>query len=154
MDVPRERRKTMQAVKSTDTAPEMIVRRMLHAEGYRYRLHVKSLPGCPDLVFSSRRLALFVNGCFWHGHTCPRGSRVPKANRPYWEKKIARNRERDAQNFGALESLGWRSLTLWECEIKSIDLCALKQFLDEGKAITNVQAVVRSILPPTSSLED
>jgi DNA mismatch endonuclease, patch repair protein len=133
MDVPEERRRTMQAVKSSDTAPEMIVRRMLHREGYRYRLHVKSLPGCPDMVFPSRRTALFVNGCFWHGHTCPRGSRIPKTNRPYWDKKIARNRERDSHNVEELQSLGWRALTLWECEIRSIDLGALKRFLDEGE---------------------
>jgi len=133
MDVPEERRRTMRAVKSSDTAPEMIVRRLLHAEGYRYRLHLKSLPGCPDIVFPSRRAALFVNGCFWHGHTCPRGSRIPKSNRPYWEKKILMNRERDSRNLKTLQSLGWRTLTLWECEIRSIDLGALKQFLGNGR---------------------
>jgi len=133
MDVPEERRRTMRAVKSSDTAPEMIVRRMLHAEGYRYRLHVRSLPGCPDIVFPSRRMVLFVNGCFWHGHICPRGSRTPKANRPYWEKKIAGNRDRDAHTVEKLQSLGWRALTLWECEIRSIDLGALKRFLDDAR---------------------
>ena len=133
MEAPEKRRQTMQAVKSYDTAPEMIVRRLLHAEGYRYQLHLKSLPGCPDIVFPSRRRALFINGCFWHGHTCSRGSRVPKANRQYWEKKIARNRERDSRSLKELQTLGWRVLTLWECEIKSIDLAALKRFLDEGR---------------------
>jgi len=103
---------------------------MLHAEGYRYRLHVGSLPGCPDLVFPSRKKVIFVNGCFWHGHACSRGSRVPKANRQYWQKKIARNRERDSHNLEKLQALGWRALTLWECEIKLIDFAALKGFLD------------------------
>jgi DNA mismatch endonuclease (patch repair protein) len=131
MEVPEKRRQTMQAVKSGNTAPEMTVRRMLHAEGYRFRLHRRSLPGYPDIVFPSRRNALFINGCFWHGHTCSRGSRVPKANRQYWEKKIARNRERDLRSLEELQSLGWRILTLRECEIKSIDIAALKQFLDE-----------------------
>ncbi len=121
----------MQAVKSRDTKPEMIVRRMLHAEGYRYRLHVKCLPGCPDIVFPSRRKALFINGCFWHGHTCSRGSRVPKANRPYWEQKVARNRERDLDSLEKLRTLGWQVLTLWECEIRSIKLASLKRFLDD-----------------------
>lgn len=134
MEVPEKRRRTMQAVKSRDTTPEMIVRRMLHAEGYRYRLHLTSLPGCPDIVFPSRRKALFINGCFWHGHSCPRGSRVPKTNRRYWEKKIARNRERDINSIVELQALGWRVLTLWECEIKSIDVPALMRFLDaDGK---------------------
>jgi DNA mismatch endonuclease (patch repair protein) len=132
MEAPEKRRRTMQAVKSSDTKPEMTVRRMLHAEGYRYRLHLKSLPGCPDIVFPSRRKALLINGCFWHGHTCSRGSRVPKANRQCWEKKIARNRERDSHSLEELQALGWRTLTLWECEIKSIDLPALRRFLDEG----------------------
>ena len=123
----------MQAVKSRDTTPEMIVRRMLHAAGYRYRLHVISLPGCPDIVFPARRKVLFINGCFWHGHTCLRGSRVPKANWQYWKKKIARNRERDSHSLEALEALGWRVLTLWECEIKSIGLAGLKWFLNEER---------------------
>lgn len=131
MELSETRRRTMQAVRSSDTGPEMIVRRMLHAAGYRYRLHVKSLPGCPDLVFPSRRKALFINGCFWHGHSCLRGSRVPKANRQYWEKKIARNRERDLRSIEELLALGWQVRTLWECEIKSIDLGVLKRFIDE-----------------------
>lgn len=132
MELPETRRRTMQAVKSSNTTPEMLVRRALHAEGYRYRLHVKSLPGCPDLAFPSKRRVIFINGCFWHGHACSRGSRVPKTNRQYWEKKIAGNRERDSRNGDALRALGWRVLTLWECEIKSIDLAALKGFLDES----------------------
>jgi len=133
MESPEERRRIMQAVKSCNTIPEIRVRRLVHAEGYRYRLHVRLLPGCPDLVFPSRRKVIFVNGCFWHGHTCARGSRVPKANRQYWERKIARNKERDLASLNELEALGWQVLTIWECEMRVIDIAALKRFL-EGEA--------------------
>lgn len=105
----------MRAVKSRDTAPEMSVRRIAHAMGYRFRLHRRDLPGTPDLVFPARRVALFVNGCFWHGHNCRRGIRKPKANAAYWRRKIARNRERDAAARRALRALGWRVGVVWEC---------------------------------------
>jgi DNA mismatch endonuclease (patch repair protein) len=108
----------MRAVRSRDTAPEMRVRRAAHALGLRFRLHRASLPGCPDLVFVGRRAALFVHGCFWHGHDCPRGARRPRANAVYWSAKIARNRERDAAALAALEALGWRALVIWECETR------------------------------------
>jgi len=117
MESPAVRRRTMQAVKSKDTAPEMAVRRMTHAMGYRYRLHDKNLPGKPDLVFASRRKVIFVHGCFWHGHDCRRGARTPKENRDYWQAKIARNKSRDAMARAALPGAGWDVLTIWECEI-------------------------------------
>jgi DNA mismatch endonuclease (patch repair protein) len=85
---------TMRAVRSEDTRPEMLIRRILHGLGYRYRLHDKTLPGKPDLVFTGRRKVVFVHGCFWHGHDCARGARVPKSNADYWTGKIGRNRER------------------------------------------------------------
>ena len=107
----------MQAVKSKYTGPELRVRRLIHAQGYRYRLHRKDLPGSPDLVFSGRRKVIFVHGCFWHGHNCPRGSRVPVQNCDYWVRKVARNRERDGAAVAALRELGWKSLVLWECEL-------------------------------------
>jgi DNA mismatch endonuclease, patch repair protein len=110
----------MSRVRGKDTVPELIVRRMVHAEGYRYRLHRKGLPGKPDLVFPGRRKAVFVHGCFWHGHGCKIG-RLPKSRSEYWEPKIARNRERDAQNRAELESLGWQVLTVWQCETKDAD---------------------------------
>ena len=109
----------MQAVKGQDTKPEMTVRRMVHALGYRYRLHRKDLPGKPDLVFSSRKKIIFVHGCFWHGHDCKRGARVPKANRQYWEQKIGRNKKRDERHTATLGAAGWELLTIWECEIKA-----------------------------------
>jgi len=115
----------MRAVKSKDTKPELQLRRALHRIGYRYRLNVKDLPGKPDLVFPKHRAALFVHGCFWHGHLCKRGRRVPKSNTDYWREKIRKNRDRDRRNKNALEALGWRVLTVWECEIPSLDPATL-----------------------------
>ncbi|MEQ1890156.1 MAG: very short patch repair endonuclease [Alphaproteobacteria bacterium] len=111
------RRRTMQAVKGKDTKPEMAVRRLTHAMGYRYRLHRKDLPGKPDLVFPSRRKIIFVHGCFWHGHDCHRGARIPVTNRDYWRAKIERNRARDIKARSALSNAGWDVLTIWECKI-------------------------------------
>jgi DNA mismatch endonuclease (patch repair protein) len=122
----------MRAVKSKDTTPELRVRRLLHGMGYRYRLHRKDLPGHPDLVFVGRRKVIFIHGCFWHGHDCHRGARVPKTNADYWTAKIGRNRDRDARALNALAEQGWRALVLWECELKDeADLRAsLHAFLD------------------------
>lgn len=108
----------MRAVKGRNTTPELLVRRLAHCLGYRFRLHRRDLPGKPDLAFPSRRKVIFVHGCFWHGHACARGARVPKDNRDYWVAKIERNRRRDEINLSALQEQGWRVLTLWECELK------------------------------------
>src|SRR5215218_5303552 len=108
----------MQRVKGKDTSPELKVRRLLHRLGARFRLHRKDLPGAPDIVLPGRRLAIFVHGCFWHGHDCASGARVPKQNRDYWLGKVGRNRERDVANRAALEARGWRVETIWECELK------------------------------------
>jgi DNA mismatch endonuclease (patch repair protein) len=124
---PEKRSAVMRRVKSTGTSPEVKVRKVLTRMGLRYRLHRKDLPGKPDIVMAGRRLAIFVHGCFWHGHDCARGARVPKANREYWEGKVGRNRERDVEHQAALEAKGWRVLTLWECELK--DEAALEQAL-------------------------
>ena len=128
---PEDRAWVMRAVKGKDTKPEMIVRRLAHALGYRFRLHRKDLPGKPDLVFPGRRKVIFVHGCFWHGHECARGSRQPKQNAEYWRNKIARNVERDADNLQALERLGWQTQVIWECEMKDRDALAdrLRAFL-------------------------
>ena len=115
---PEKRSAVMRRVKGRDTGPERQVRRLLWSLGARYRLHRKDLPGKPDVVLSGRRLAIFVHGCFWHGHDCARGARVPKANRDYWQAKIARNRARDAASRAALEALGWRVETVWECQLR------------------------------------
>lgn len=114
----------MRSVRSRDTAPEMIVRRTVTALGYRYRLHKETLPGKPDLVFASRRKAIFVHGCFWHGHHCKRGAREPKANSEYWGAKIRRNRERDQSTTGALQASGWEVLVIWECETRELQSLA------------------------------
>lgn len=125
-----ERSAVMRAVKSRDTKPEMVVRRAAHALGYRFRLHRKDLPGSPDLAFPRFKKAIFVHGCFWHGHDCARGARKPKTNAAYWEQKIARNKARDARVRGELAALGWESLTIWECELKRGSLAdPLKYFL-------------------------
>jgi DNA mismatch endonuclease, patch repair protein len=117
----------MRAVRSRDTSPEMIVRRLAHSLGYRYRLHRRDLPGSPDLVFPSRRKLIFVQGCFWHGHACARGARAPKTNAAYWSAKISRNETRDAEQQALLARDGWRLLIVWECQTR--DLCALKHTL-------------------------
>jgi len=109
----------MQAVKSKDTTPELIVRRLLHTNGYRYRLHRADLPGCPDIVFSRKKKIIFIHGCFWHGHSCARGARIPKSNTEYWTSKISRNRDRDAVVKKKLKANGWAQVVLWECETKN-----------------------------------
>ena len=109
----------MRRVKGKDTAPELKVRRLLRRMGVGYRLHRADLPGKPDIAMPGRKLALFVHGCFWHGHDCARGARVPKQNRDYWLAKVDRNRERDADNRQALTAAGWRVETIWECDLKS-----------------------------------
>lgn len=115
---PEKRSAVMRRVKGRDTTPELKVRKALTALGARYRLNRKDLPGSPDIVMPGRRLALFVHGCFWHGHDCARGARVPKANRDYWLAKLGRNRARDAASAQALTDLGWRVETIWECDLK------------------------------------
>jgi DNA mismatch endonuclease (patch repair protein) len=113
-----QRSAVMRRVKGRNTTPEMKVRRALTRLGARYRLHRKDLPGSPDIVLPGRRLAIFVHGCFWHGHDCARGARVPKQNRDYWMAKVGRNRARDAAASEALAALGWRVETIWECDLK------------------------------------
>lgn len=113
------RSKIMARVKGWDTAPELVVRKALFAAGYRFRLHRKDLPGKPDIVLPRRRLAVFVNGCFWHGHPCKRGGRIPSTNREYWMAKVARNVERDRLVHDELEASGWRWTVIWECSLEA-----------------------------------
>lgn len=133
-----QRRRVMQAIKSKDTGPEMAVRRLVHGLGYRYRLHKKGLPGRPDLVFAARKRVIFVHGCFWHSHDCPKG-REPESRQDYWLPKLRRNRERDKEKRAELEQLGWKVLEIWECQIKDKDrselIEAVIEFLD-GKPAT------------------
>jgi DNA mismatch endonuclease (patch repair protein) len=115
-----KRSAVMRAVKSRDTAPERAVRAAVCAAGYarRYRLGGAGLPGKPDLAFGALTKAVFVHGCFWHGHHCKRGARAPKDNASYWRAKIARNVARDAATLQALKRQGWRTLVIWECETR------------------------------------
>jgi DNA mismatch endonuclease (patch repair protein) len=119
-----KRSAVMRSVKGRGTSPELAVRRLIWSLGGRYRLNRKDLPGKPDIVLAGRRLAIFVHGCFWHGHDCPRGARVPKTNRPYWTGKVAANRARDLAARAALEAAGWRVEAVWECQMR--DAAALK----------------------------
>ena len=133
----REKRAAvMRAVPGKDSSAELRVRRLLTAMGLRYRLHRRDLPGSPDVAFPSRRLALFVHGCFWHGHDCARGARVPKSNTAYWLAKVARNRARDLAVCAALDQRGWRAETVWECELKDEEMLTerLLGFLNDGSA--------------------
>jgi DNA mismatch endonuclease, patch repair protein len=114
------RSKLMRAVKQKNTAPELIVRRWLHAAGLRYRLHGRDLPGTPDLVLPRRRTVVFVHGCFWHGHDCRHGAAVPRRNTDYWTAKIHDNRRRDADKAARLKALGWRVEVIWECETRQV----------------------------------
>ncbi|MDQ6700029.1 MAG: very short patch repair endonuclease [Acidobacteriota bacterium] len=114
------RSKIMSRVRSENTKPEMFVRRLVHAMGFRYRLHVKDLPGSPDLVFPARRKLIFVHGCFWHGHSCEAG-RLPQSNTDYWSAKQARNIARDRQSLRSLARTGWKTLVIWECELRVVD---------------------------------
>ena len=120
---PNRRSEIMSHIKSKGMKPEMVVRRITHAMGYRYRLHYDSLPGTPDLVFPARRKVIFVHGCFWHQHSDPdcKIARQPRSNRDYWLPKLQRNALRDAEHQADLEAAGWKILVVWECETKSID---------------------------------
>ena len=130
-----QRHRVMANIKGKDTKPEMIVRRLLFAQGYRFRLHVVGLPGTPDIVFGSRRKAIFVNGCFWHSHSCPNGTHKPQTNPEFWEAKRTRTVERDANSLALLHDSGWSTLTVWECELKSLGDVAttLLQFLGPAR---------------------
>jgi DNA mismatch endonuclease (patch repair protein) len=122
---PEARSRVMSSIRSRNTSPELYVRRMVWAEGFRYRLHVRRLPGTPDLVLAQYRLAVFVHGCFWHQHGCLKG-RPPSSNREYWDNKLDRNIARDAKNHSLLEDLGWRVVTVWECKLTEDTDRALK----------------------------
>lgn len=125
----------MSHIRSTNSKPEEIVRKYLFAEGFRYRKNVKKLPGCPDIVLPKYKTVIFVNGCFWHKHDCPRFV-WPSSNQDYWRPKILRNVERDNQSRKELETLGWKVITVWECELK-------KNVLNEtlGKLIAELKAI-------------
>ncbi len=119
----------MSRIKGRDTGPEMVVRRALHAAGLRYRLHAKTLPGKPDLVFAGARAVVFVHGCFWHMHRCKYGKPAPATNKTFWAEKRLGNVERDKRNRAALRKEGWKVFEIWECRLR--DEARLKAQLDE-----------------------
>jgi len=127
---PAQRSMIMRRIRSTDTQPEIIIRRALHARGLRFRLHRGDLPGRPDLYFSASRTAVFVHGCFWHLHGCAL-SKVPTTRTDYWSTKLASNRARDQKNIKALEELGIRVIIVWECAIRSRAGRRVEQVADE-----------------------
>ena len=132
---PIERSERMSLIRSRDTRPELAVRRLVHALGYRYRLHVKDLPGCPDLVFKRKLKVIFVHGCFWHLHRNCKNNRPPKSKTEYWKPKLERNAARDKQAQRQLRRLGWRSLVVWECELKNLPRLTIKliTFLQDAR---------------------
>ncbi len=131
-----QRSALMARIRAKDTKPEMIVRRLLHRHGYRYRLHAKDLPGTPDIVFRRRRKAVFVHGCFWHQHKGCKSASVPKTRVAYWKPKLARNRERDTASLAALVKMGWKAIVVWECQTRNpeIMLRRLVRFLESQAA--------------------
>ena len=121
------KRPHMRRVKSKNTSPELTLRRVLWGMGFRgYRFHRKGLPGKPDVCFGPRKKAIFLHGCFWHGHDCRAGRNVPRTNQEYWGPKLARNRERDERHNQELADMGWSVLVVWECELKDPDALADK----------------------------
>ena len=125
-----KRSEIMSKISGKNTKPELIIRKALFAEGYRYRLHRKDLPGNPDMVFPSRKKVIFINGCFWHGHNCKKAA-LPETHREFWEKKLNGNKERDKRNLVKLKAMGWKNLVIWQCQIKK---STLKTQIDKIKA--------------------
>lgn len=122
MDVltPEQRKRNMSAIKGKNTKPEVLVRKLLHGLGYRFRIQRKDLPGKPDIVLPKYKTAIFINGCFWHRHKGCKLASEPSTNRDFWEKKFAANVERDIRNYAALKEQGWNVLIIWECEVKEL----------------------------------
>lgn len=122
----QDRSENMRRIRGRDTSPEWEVRRLVHSMGFRYRLHVRELPGCPDLVFPRLRKIIFVHGCFWHPHGRCRFSHAPKSNMNYWIPKLESNRRRDKRNIAALRRLGWKVLIIRECETERTEKLSSK----------------------------
>ena len=116
---PSSRSENMRRIRSKDTKPELLIRSLIYAMGYRYRLHVRDIPGKPDVVFRKRRKAIFVHGCFWHQHPDCRAGRIPNSRREYWVPKLRHNQERDRIHLESLSKMGWNTLVVWECEARN-----------------------------------
>lgn len=130
-----DRSENMRAIRSKDTKPELIVRSLVHGLGYRIRLHRPDLPGKPDMAFPARHKVIFVHGCFWHSHNCKPGL-IPRSNQDFWLTKLERNKTRDNENLHALDEQGWKSLVIWQCELKDISTLRqrIKRFLGRRKS--------------------
>ena len=154
--VPEVRRRTMAAIKGRDTKPELAVRSLLHRLGYRYRVHAAGLPGRPDIIFPGRHKAIFVHGCFWHGHEGCGLNRAPKSRRHYWDPKLQSNKDRDARVRASLEALGWQSAIVWECETANSDRLAavLVGFLGAAKWIAHASVTEMSAPDASSAIMD
>ena len=128
-----QRSQRMSRIRSRNTTPELVVRSLIHRLGYRFRVHRRDLPGNPDVVFSSRQCVIFIDGCFWHGHECSIGH-IPHSNSEYWKDKISRTQLRDSKNRRLLRKEGWRTLTVWECQVKNREKLTkkLQRFLENG----------------------
>jgi DNA mismatch endonuclease, patch repair protein len=128
---PEERSRIMALVRSKNTKPEMVVRRLVYRLGYRHRLHRHDLPGTPDLVFPSHHAVIFISGCFWHRHKCPNGQRLPKSRKKWWREKLESNRKRDHTQQRKLRRMGWRVMVIWECQLKKPNIVErrIKRFL-------------------------
>lgn len=111
----------MSQIRGKDTKPEMVVRRFLHSQGYRYKLHDKNLPGKPDLVLPKYKTVIFVNGCFWHGHEGCKYFKIPKTNTQWWVEKISKTKDKDFEIYDSLKNLGFKIITVWECDLKTLN---------------------------------
>lgn len=133
-----KRSEIMSNIRGSNTRPEIAVRKLVYALGYRYRLHVRKLPGCPDLVFRKKKKVIFVHGCFWHAHGCKKGL-PPKSNLDYWLPKLEENKHRDSRNISELKALGWKVMVIWQCELKDVELTKqrLISFLSNSERITS-----------------
>ncbi|MGC8490359.1 MAG: very short patch repair endonuclease [Syntrophobacteraceae bacterium] len=127
----------MSRITGSNTRPEIVVRKLLHGMGYRFRLHVKSLPGKPDIVLPRHKKIILVHGCFWHGHVGCNRSKPPSSNVEFWQKKLLGNRERDEKTLATLTALGWKVLVVWSCETRKLELLKqkMKGFLENGAPI-------------------
>lgn len=142
-----QRHRCMSRIKGRDTKPEMLVRRYLHSRGYRYRVNVRRLPGTPDIVLRKYKTAIFINGCFWHGHEGCKHFVLPKSNSQFWQQKIERNKQRDIEKRIQLRLLGWHTIIIWECQLKPkqryTTLQALEQTLNKIFLLNNSVTVTK-----------
>jgi len=157
---PEQRHRCMSRIRGRDTKPEMVVRRWLWRQGFRYRLYVKSLPGRPDIVLRKWRTVIFVNGCFWHGHDCTKHR--PTTHAQFWQDKINRNRERDARNQALLQAAGWHVIVVWECQLspknrvetlRELDLTLSRIVLQRNGAKPRYTSPDEEVYPPAIAAE-